>query len=93
MGSSQDSTKQEAADRTSNDNQSTVIAPTITLPKGGGAIRGVGENFAANSVTDTGSMLIPIVTSPGRSGFGPQLSFSYHSSASNGPFGFGWNLS
>ena len=67
--------------------------PTIQLPKGGGAIRGMGEKFAANPVTGTGSMSVPIATSPGRSGFGPQLSLSYDSGAGNGPFGFGWSLS
>ena len=70
-----------------------VTAPAISLPKGGGAIRGIGEKFAANPVTGTGSMTVPIATSPGRSGFGPQLSLSYDSGAGNGPFGFGWNLS
>ncbi|MGH9960222.1 MAG: SpvB/TcaC N-terminal domain-containing protein, partial [Pyrinomonadaceae bacterium] len=68
-------------------------APVPSLPKGGGAIRGMGEKFAANPVTGTGSMTIPIAVSPGRSGFGPQLSLSYDSGAGNGPFGFGWNLS
>jgi len=38
-------------------------------------------------------MTVPIATSPGRSGFGPQLALSYDSGAGNGPFGFGWNLS
>src|SRR3954451_6041170 len=70
-----------------------VRSPTIQLPKGGGAIRGIGEKFAANPVTGTGSMSVPIATSPGRSGFGPQLSLSYDSAAGNGPFGFGWSLS
>ena len=70
-----------------------VAAPSITLPKGGGAIKGMGEKFAANPVTGTGSMSVPIATSPGRSGFGPQLSLSYDSGAGNGPFGLGWNLS
>ena len=60
---------------------------------GGGAIRGIGEKFAANPVTGAGSMSVPIATSPGRSGFGPQLSLSYDSGAGNGPFGFGWSLS
>lgn len=68
-------------------------APAITLPKGGGAIRGIGENFAANPVTGTGSLTVPIATSPGRSGFGPQISLPYDSDASNWPFGFIWNLS
>src|SRR3954467_7140437 len=70
-----------------------VRAPSIELPKGGGAIRGIGEKFAANPVTGTGSMSVPIATSPGRSGFGPQLSLAYDSGAGNGPFGFGWSLS
>jgi RHS repeat-associated protein len=68
-------------------------APSLSLPKGGGAIRGIGEKFAANPVTGTGSFSVPIFTSPGRAGFGPQLSLSYDSGAGNGPFGLGWNLS
>src|SRR5678809_533187 len=70
-----------------------LAAPSINLPKGGGAIRGIGEKFAANLVTGTGSMSVPIATSPGRSSFGPQLSLAYDSGAGNGPFGFGWSLS
>jgi RHS repeat-associated protein len=70
-----------------------VAAPSISLPKGGGAIRGIGEKFAANPVTGTGSMSVPIATSPGRSGFGPQLALSYDSGSGNSPFGFGWSLS
>ncbi len=69
-----------------------VRAPSLSLPNGGGAIRGIGEKFAANPVTGTGSLTVPLATSPGRSGFGPQLSLSYDSGAGNGPFGFGWSL-
>src|SRR6266849_1395999 len=72
--------------------KSPFSAPAISIPKGGGAIRGIGEKFVANPVTGTGSMTVPIATSPGRSGFGPQLSLSYDSGTGNGPFGFGWNL-
>jgi Salmonella virulence plasmid 65kDa B protein len=53
----------------------------------------MGEKFSANPVTGTGSMSVPIYTSPGRSGIGPQLSLSYDSGAGNGPFGMGWSLS
>ncbi len=67
--------------------------PRIELPKGGGAIRGMGEKFAANPVTGTGSMSVPIAVSPGRTDFGPQLSLSYDSGSGNSPFGFGWSLS
>ncbi|OFW05979.1 MAG: hypothetical protein A3H96_00125 [Acidobacteria bacterium RIFCSPLOWO2_02_FULL_67_36] len=73
--------------------QTRLDAPSISLPAGGGAIRGIGEKFAANPVTGTGAMSVPITTSPGRSGFGPQLALSYDSGAGNGPFGFGWMLS
>ena len=83
----------EEAKRGSSGGKGGVQAPTISLPKGGGAIRGIGEKFAANPVTGTGSMTVPIYTSPGRSGFGPQLSLSYDSGSGNGPFGFGWSLS
>lgn len=67
--------------------------PSISLPKGGGAIRGLGEKFGVNPVTGTGSLTIPLASSPGRNGFGPQLSLSYDSGSGNGPFGFGWSLS
>jgi hypothetical protein len=70
-----------------------LSAPVISLPKGGGAISGMGEKFGANPVTGTASMTIPIATSPGRSGFGPQLALAYDSGSGNGPFGFGWSLS
>src|SRR5215203_7200833 len=69
-----------------------VQALAIALPKGGGAIRGIGEKFSANPVTGTGSMTVPIAVSPGRSGFGPQLMLAYDSGSGNGPFGLGWSL-
>ena len=58
-GPSQDGNPQGSAQE-----QSPRSAPTISLPKGGGAIRGIGEKFAANPVTGTGSMTVPIATSP-----------------------------
>jgi hypothetical protein len=67
--------------------------PAVSLPKGGGAIKRMGEKFAAHPVTGTGSMSVPIATSPGRSGFSPQLSLAYDSGAGNGMFGLGWSLS
>ncbi len=84
---------EEAANKTASIDKSSSPIPSISLPKGGGAIRGIGEKFAANPVTGTGSLNVPIFTSPGRSGFGPQLSLSYDSGSGNGPFGFGWGLS
>ena len=62
-----------------------ISAPTVSLPKGGGAMRGIGEKFAANPVTGTGSVSVPIALSPGRGGFGPQLALSYDSGAGHHP--------
>ncbi len=70
----------------------TIAAPQLALPKGGGAIRGIDEKFTANPATGTGALTVPIATTPGRSGFGPQLALSYDSGSGNGPFGLGWSL-
>ena len=81
-------------DQTAGGGASSPFAPPqINLPKGGGAIRGIGEKFSANSATGTGSLAVPVALSPGRSGFGPQLSLSYDSGRGNGPFGMGWTMS
>jgi RHS repeat-associated protein len=66
--------------------------PVISLPKGGGAIRGIGEKFTPRPVTGTGTAAVPIPVSAGRSGFQPDLALAYDSGAGNGPFGLGWQL-
>ncbi|GAA4469208.1 SpvB/TcaC N-terminal domain-containing protein [Phytohabitans houttuyneae] len=67
-----------------------VVAPVV--PKGGGAIRTMGETFTANPATGTGTMRFALPLSPGRAGFGPRLALSYDSGSGNGPFGLGWSL-
>ncbi len=69
------------------------LLPALSTPKGGGALRGIGETFSTNPATGTASLSIPIATSPGRAGFGPALELNYDSGAGNGPFGIGWRLS
>ena len=49
-------TSPQGEQRGASDEKFGVSAPSITLPKGGGAISGIGEKFAANPVTGTGSM-------------------------------------
>lgn len=66
--------------------------PALALPTGGGAIRSLGEKFTANAVTGTATVSVPVPTSPGRDGFGPQLRLSYDSGAGNGAYGLGWDL-
>ncbi len=67
--------------------------PSVSLPKGGGALRGMGEKFSTNPVSGTGSFSVALPLTPGRSGFQPQLGLSYNSGSGNGVFGLGWQLS
>ena len=66
--------------------------PSVSLPKGGGAIRDIGEKFSVSAATGTASLAIPVATSLGRAGFGPSLTLSYDSGSGNGPFGLGWKM-
>jgi RHS repeat-associated protein len=67
--------------------------PAIALPKGGGAIRGLGEKLTVGP-TGSASFGVPIPMSAARGGAGtPQLSLVYDSSAGNGVFGLGWSVS
>ena len=90
---SRDAANADQTTSSGSDQNFLVQPPAVALPKGGGAVHGIGEKFGANPVTGTGSLSVPIYTSPGRSGFGPQLSVSYDSGSGNGPFGLGWGLS
>ncbi|MDR2009145.1 MAG: LysM peptidoglycan-binding domain-containing protein [Bacteroidales bacterium] len=65
---------------------------SISLPTGGGAIRGIGEKFQANPVTGTASFNVPITISEGRGDFTPQLSLNYDSGSGNSVFGIGWSI-
>jgi hypothetical protein len=66
---------------------------SISLPKGGGAIKGIGETFQPNLFSGTGNFSVPIFTSPGRNGFGLKLTLQYSTGNGNGPLGLGWQLS
>ena len=72
--------------------RSTDLMPVVSPPKGGGAIRDLGEKFSVSPATGTASMTIPLPLSPGRSGFTPSLQLAYDSGSGNGPLGFGWSL-
>src|ERR1700678_39010 len=78
--------------KSSKSEPSPFAAPQIHLPKGGGAIRDIGEKFSANAATGTGTLTIPLALSPGRSGCGPQLSLSHDSGSGNGVCGIGWHF-
>ncbi|MBO1349469.1 MAG: hypothetical protein EBE86_019705 [Hormoscilla sp. GUM202] len=71
---------------------SKIETTKLSLPKGGGAIQGIGETFQPSEFTGTSGMSIPVMTSPCR-GFEPQLTVGYSSGAGNGIFGLGFDLS
>jgi virulence plasmid B protein len=68
------------------------LHPSVTAPKGGGAIRGLDEKLSLNAATGTCATSVRIPLSLGRSGFTPSLSLTYDSGSGNGPLGFGWSI-
>ncbi len=68
-------------------------APSISLPKGGGALKGIDEKFTVNAVNGTAALEIPLPLTPGRNGFTPALSLQYNSGGGNSAFGLGWDIS
>ena len=85
--------KQEDPARGKSQADQPSLLPVIPTPKGGGAIRGIGEKASVNAVTGTASLAIPLPASHGRSGFDPQVSLTYDSGHGNGAFGLGFVLS
>jgi hypothetical protein len=69
-----------------------VSLPAISAPKGGGALRSIGETFRANPVTGTGTLAVPLPLSPSRAGSGPKLMLSYDSGLGQEPWGIGWSV-
>lgn len=69
-----------------------IEIPSIALPKGGGAIKGIDEKFSVNAVNGTASFSTPLPVSPAR-GTSPALNLSYGSGSGNGVFGLGWSIS
>lgn len=68
-----------------------IEIPSVSLPKGGGAVSSIGETFQPDDFTGSAGLLIPIHTSPCR-GFEPELSLNYSSGSGNGIFGIGFDL-
>src|SRR5258708_16810822 len=86
------STKGSFFDTSSAKSKSNAIeVPFISLPKGGGAIKGIDEKFSVNPINGTASFSIPLPFSLSRAA-SPSLNISYNSGAGNGIFGLGWSL-
>lgn len=69
-----------------------IKIPSIELPKGGGAIKGIDEKFEVNAVNGSANFSIPLPAGAAR-GSSAALSISYNSGGGNGIFGLGWSLS
>ncbi len=69
-----------------------VSAPSVTLPKGGGALRNIDEKFQVNAANGTSSFSLPLPFSKARNGFTPAISLNYNSGSGSGIFGLGWGL-
>lgn len=74
-------------------NKSGTSEQVISLPKGGGALSGIGETFSPDLHTGTGNFSVPIALPPGRNGFQAELNLVYSTGNGNSPFGLGWQLS
>src|ERR1700751_3137722 len=69
--------------------KSGISSQVISLPKGGGALHGIGEKFSPDLHTGTANFTVPLALPTGRNGFAPDLSLAYSSGSPNGPFGLG----
>ena len=72
--------------------QFVVDSPTLGLPKGGGAVRGIDEQFRVNSCNGTASLTLPLPFTPGRDGNVPPIALRYDVGNGNGLGGLGWQL-
>ncbi|HEX9952129.1 MAG TPA: SpvB/TcaC N-terminal domain-containing protein, partial [Rubricoccaceae bacterium] len=65
----------------------------LSLPSGGGAVQGLGETFAPDPFTGSGSFSVPLPLPAGRGGLAPELALVYSAGQGNSAFGLGWGLS
>ncbi|HFJ4510810.1 TPA: SpvB/TcaC N-terminal domain-containing protein [Salmonella enterica] len=75
---------------TSSSARTAITSPS--LPKGGGAITGMGESLGTAGPTGMATMSLPLPITDAR-GFAPPLALRYSSGAGNGIFGLGWDCS
>ncbi len=94
----EESNRQKSADQISDltkeraTESNAIQIPEISLPKGGGALKGIDEKFEVNASNGTAGFTIPLPITPGRNGFNPSISLSYNSGGGNSTFGLGWSL-
>lgn len=68
-----------------------IEIPSISLPKGRGAIKSIDDKFQVNASNGTAGFCMPFPFSPSHNSFMSGMALSYNSGAGNGTFGLGWN--
>src|SRR5687767_8391705 len=82
----------DVQDNASKTKSNLIQTPSVTLPKGGGALKSIDEKFSVNPVNGTAGFSIPLPFTPGRNGFTPMLALHYNSGSGNSIFGLGWDI-
>lgn len=63
-----------------------------SLPGGSASTAGLGETFAPDLSTGTGTFAVPLDVPNGPNDIGPKLSLRYDSGSPSGAFGLGWSI-
>ena len=71
-------------------NLQTLSVNPPSLPKAGGALRGIGESLPDGGPAGMAALTVPLPVTSVR-GLSPSLALSYGSSTGNGVFGLGWS--
>lgn len=74
-------------------NKSGISEQFLSRPKGGGAVKGIGEKFSPDPFTGVRNFNVSLDMPLSRNGFQPRLSLVYSAGNSNGFFCQGWGLS
>ncbi|MFC6942703.1 SpvB/TcaC N-terminal domain-containing protein [Salinirubellus sp. GCM10025818] len=72
--------------------KSGVSDQVMSLPSGGGALKGTGGKFSTRKQTGSASYTMPIDVPDGRNGLQPDLNLAYSSGNGDGRYGLGWAL-
>jgi RHS repeat-associated protein len=72
------------------DNPQGLSPQTIKLPNGPASIKGLGESFAPNAFTGSGSFSVPLQLPPGA--LAPKLALVYAAGSGKGALGLSWDL-
>ncbi len=87
-----DEERLETRDLPTGGDKSGVTSQAISVPKGEGTVKGMGESFSAQLSTGIATFSVPLALLPARGAAQPELSLSYGSSGGHGVAGVGWSI-